>query len=642
MIKSHRFIVVAITFVLISAAFLIALGIVQAKGPRVDTSELDLDVRTETVYGSRGRIFDRNGVLLVDNTKKYDLIFEYGSMGYTADEMNSALLSCLRALESTNNEKKRVEEDYFPLSGSYPDLSLAAYSGEKQEKAQVYLNKFLVANKLSADISADDLTSAMTKKYGLSSKKYSDGQIDTLLRLRYDMDRIGFGAYQAYTLAKDFETTVQNEMALISLINEQRIEGAAMLRQTGRLYTYPDYAQHILGTVGKITAENIDSYPDYSPNAYVGISGCELAFEEYLRGIDGKLVKKYDKKGNLVEEYYDPAPVVGNDVYLTLDIKLQIAAEDALGAEIERLTHSEGGAATAMIPTTGEVLVVASYPKFQESSFNRALQGLYAPGSTYKVGAALAALEEGHITDSTTYFCNHTYPHLGGPTCLGTHGTTTVSDAIEVSCNIFFYYVGQEMGLSKITPYTTSLGLGVATGIELGERVGTVATHEYCENNEKEWLEFDNVSGAIGQSYHTYTPLQLSVYMSSLVNHGTRYSAHLLKYVKTRTGDIVYEKPAAVLGTLEFSDSSYYTLMSAMESVIEGSDMLSAHFASVPVDVGGKTGTAETGKYDNALFSGYAPAEGPKIVASCVIEHGEAGNNAAKIVAEIFEKYFEE
>ena len=637
--KSYRFFIIAAVFVLLCITFLVTLAIIQKNGPSVSDDDRGLDVRTETVRGQRGKIYDRNGVLLVEDSQKYDLIFEYGSMAYDVHGVNSALLRCISVLNGSTCSAKRVE-DYFPFEGSYPNFTLCADAKDPNTTVGLYYNRFLVKNSLPADAGVEQVMEYFTEKYKFAQKKYLDGQINELIRIRYDMERVGFGAYQEYVIAEGFDPNVNDEKSFITHIESLNIEGITVLRQRGRTYYNDGYASHILGTLGKITAENVQDYEDYPLDALVGISGCELAFEDYLRGRDGTLVTKYNENGEIVDQYYDPAPVVGNNVYLTIDINLQKAAEDALAEEIERLEHSEAGAATAIDPQTGEVLVVASYPPYELSQFNRALNGTYAPGSTYKIGSALAALEQGAINSSSNRVCDHVYPNHGGPTCLGTHGSIDVSEAIRVSCNVFFYYLGDEMGLEGITQYTKKLGLGVKTGIELGESVGTIASKGYCEKAEIEWRDFDNVSGAIGQSYHLYTPIQLSVYTSSIVNHGTRYEAHLLKKVETHTKEIVFEKAPTVAEKIEFSQHTYDTLMSAMESVVSTHDEMASYFSGVGQPVGGKTGTAQTGKYDNALFTGFAPVSSPKIVASCVLEYGEAGSNASKIVADIFEKYF--
>ena len=636
--KDYRFFVLAGVFFALMAAFAVVFAINQVKGPSGNFTDDGLTVRVETVAGERGRIYDRNGKLLVGNAAHYDLIFEYGSMPDRRVGVNASLLECLKALETTDRADKRAD-DYFPLVGAYPEFKFSTELLDKESEVYYYYSRFLSKNKLDENIGLSELTKYFTDKYSLDEKRYTDAEITELIRIYYDMDRIGFGYYQPYTLAKGFEPTDEGDMALIAYIEEHQTEGATLIKSTERVYSYEGYATHILGTIGKITAENIEDYADYPLDALVGISGCENVFEEYLRGSNGKRVSKYNAYGELVERYYDPEPVVGNDVYLTIDIDLQIAAEDALREQIEALAASETGAITAIDPNTGEALAIASYSTV--SSLNFALQGTFAPGSTYKVGSALAALEEGYISDSTTYVCNHTYPHLGGPTCLGNHGTTDVHEAIEVSCNIFFYYLGHGWGLDNITEYTKRLGLGSKTGIELGERTGIVASEGYCEEHDLEWSEFDDATGAIGQSKHAYTPLQLSVYMATVVNGGTRYAAHILKSIRTRGGDIVLEKNTEVLDRVSISEENHKILMNAMSSVVSSSSVLSSHFGDLEVSVGGKTGTAETGKeISNALFSGFAPAEKPEIVVSCVLEEGDAGTNAAKVTAKVFDAYF--
>ena len=636
--KDYRFFVLAGVFFSLMVAFSVIFAINQIKGPSGNFTDDGLTVRVETVAGERGRIYDRNGKLLVGNAAHYDLIFEYGSMPDRRAEVNASLLECLQALEVTGNTDQRAD-DFFPLVGSYPSFKFSSELLDTNSEVAYYYARFLEKNDLPSDIGLSALTEYFTDRYSLNEKLYSEKEISELIRIYYEMDRIGFGYYQSYTIATGFEPDDESDMALIAYIEEHHTEGATLMKSTERVYTYEGYASHILGTIGKITAENIDDYADYPLDALVGISGCENIFEEYLRGSNGKRISKYNAEGELVERYYDPEPIVGNDIYLTIDIDLQIIAEDALREEIDALPYSDTGAITAIDPNSGEAIVIASYST--ESSLNFALQGTFAPGSTFKVGSALAALEEGYIDSDTCYVCNHTYPYLGGPTCLGNHGETDVSKAIEVSCNIFFYYLGHNWGLENITEYTRRLGLGVSSGIELGERLGIVASEGYCEEHDLEWSEFDDATGAIGQSKHAYTPLQLSVYMSTIVNGGTRYSAHILQSVRKRSGEVVYATDTSVLDRVSISDENYALLMEAMESVVSSSSVLSSHFSDVSVDVGGKTGTAETGKeISNALFAGFAPAEDPQIVVSCVLEEGDAGTNAAKVTAKVFEAYF--
>ena len=218
-----------------------------------------------------------------------------------------------------------------------------------------------------------------------------------------------------------------------------------------------------------------------------------------------------------------------------------------------------------------------------------------------------------------------------------------VSEAIRESCNIFFYYVGQEMGIERITEYTSALGLGVPTGIELSERIGVIAGPAYRENNHLSvWNKGDDLSAAIGQSDHGYTPLQLCLYTAGIANGGIRYSAHLLDSVhKFYTGEIIYQREKAIASQVSMRDDTHQLLLESMRDVVTSNSDLTRYFSGLPVSVGGKTGTAQvTGKKDYAIFTGVASLESPELVATCIIEQGVKGTNAAMAVSKVFKAYY--
>ncbi len=650
-----RALTLALIFSVICLAYVIVLAVFCARGS--DLVREEGYTRTYTVPGVRGEIYDKNGKLLVGNSTVYDLVYEYGAMPETRREVNEALLATLSALEQTGNRDK-LAEDLFILEGTYPDMTFCAALSDPESRESHAFSQFLTDQKMDPQtVSEDEVVSYFTKRYSLSEERYTPEEITGLIRLYYEMERADFGAYASYTIAEDVS------MDMITAMEETNIEGVVFVLQTERVYVYPGIASHILGRVGSITAENKDQYLalGYSLDAKVGTSGVEQAFEEWLHGQDGTRVIRYDDDGKMIESYYDPAPVSGKDVYLTIDIDLQIAAEEGLAENIGDIDGADAGAITVMDPNSGSVLAVASYPTYDLSRFdsvsyvqslnenpdnpwlNRALQGVYAPGSTYKIGMALAGLESGQINANTTYVCDHIYPLHHNPTCLGTHGKTDVVDAIRDSCNIFFYYLGEAMGIETATDYTTRLGLGVKTGIELSERIGLVAGPAYrADNNLTDWGVGDDLSAAIGQSDHGYTPLQLSVYMSSVVNGGTRYEAHLLDSVRTfYTGQIVEQYQTTVADRVTISDETYELLIEGMGKVVSESTTLSHTFRNLPVAVGGKTGTAQvSGKKDYAVFSCFAPLKEPEIVISCVIEEGLSGGRAAPAAAKVMEVYF--
>ena len=642
-------------FLAVMLFYTVMLAKIQISGPTTERSDGTIAyTRTVSVSGLRGEIYDRNGILLVGNSTSYDLVFEYGSIPDTSSELNRSILSALQAIRATSNENKLCL-DLYALDGNYPDLyytEAAKLSGTDESNA---LLRILDANSLPHDTSAEKLVDTLTKKYKIYPDLYTSEEIDDLLKVRYTMERIKFGVYEPLVLASEID------LALVSYIEEANIDGANLKVNSKREYAYPGYASHILGRLGKITAETAEYYSElgYPMDAYVGGSGCEKAFESYLRGQDGIMEISYDVNGNIIKKEFIKEPISGNDVYLTLDIKLQIAAEDSLKKSVDSIPTSNAGAALALTPK-GEILAIASYPTYDLTRFDsyeyydsllndpanplydRALLGQYAPGSTYKVGSALAALESGLISSSTEYHCSGRYPHYHNPTCLGVHGDLNVIEAIGVSCNCFFYTVGDKLGIDSVTSYTKRLGLGIPTGIELPERSGIVAGTEYRESIGAVWNHSENLSAAIGQSDHSYTPLQIGVYISSVLNGGESYNAHLLHSVKKfYTGEVIYEDQPSAADKVEISPATISTLKSGMRRVITSSSALSSYFASLDVTVGGKTGTAEVaGKKDFALFSGFAPFDSPEIVGICVLEEGLNGGNAAIPVRDIFKTYF--
>ena len=653
-----RYISLAFVFLAVMVFYIIVLAQNQIDGSSTDRKNAEIaDTRQVTVSGLRGEIYDRNGVLLVGNTKSYDLIFEYGSIPYTTRDFNRSLLQAIDALDKTGS-MDHLCDDYYPFLGTYPDIEYVEAVQYEGSDEYNYLVKVIEANSLDTTVSAKALAERFVKKYKLDSMGLTDEEIDALLHVRYEMERVKFSAYQPFTLASDVGVDV------VSFVKEAGIDGANFSVRSERYYAHPGYASHILGRIGKIQADDAEYYSElgYPMDSYVGTSGCELAFESYLCGRDGKMEINYDKYGNIISKEFIEEPIGGYDVYLTIDIELQIAAEDALAETVEWLQYSNSGAIVSLDANTGEILVLASYPTYDLSRYsneayynalssdaakpelNRALSGRYAPGSIYKIGSALAALEEDEIDSATEFYCGGEY-YPGGPTCLGIggvdgkHGNLDVIHAIGVSCNCFFYKLGDIMGIDSINGYTESLGLGVPTGIELFESTGIIAGSEYLNATPSRAY---NLSAAIGQVDHTYTPLQMGVFTASVVNGGDRYAAHLLHSVKEfYTNEVVYEYQPRVLEHVEFSSSTYNTLMLGMREVVVASDTLTGYFGNLDVKVGGKTGTAQVeGKHDFALFAGFAPFDAPDIVSVCVIEQGGNGAYAAKPISKLFEKYF--
>ena len=598
----------------------------------------------ESVEASRGIITDRNGKVMVSNRLAYTLTFD--KSGFADDDaLNDAIWRLIQLCQETDT----VWIDTLPVAQSYPFLYLSTRSEE------TFWN-FLEKNKLSPSLTSRQLLEELRTLFHIDDS-YNETQARLIAGVRYELR-----SRSSYVFAEDVSTE------LISRITDGDFSGVTTGQDSLRQYN-TTYAAHILGRISRIYAENWADYRDkgYSMDALVGESGVEKAFEDWLRGTDGVRLVTTDDKGKITGEVYMKEPKPGATVALTLDLDLQAATEDALAATIESMIDKDsdqrGGAAAVVKVGSGEVLALASYPTFDLSTFtqnysalleddrlpmfNRAVNGTYAPGSTFKMNTAVAALESGIITPSSTIqdkgvYTFYEYPQ---PWCwvwpLGyTHGRVNVSDAITVSCNYFFYEVGRLTGIQTINDYATQFGLGRSTGIEIGDSAGALASPEYAEAHDLEWTDGQTLTAAIGQSYNLFTPLQLANYIATLVGDGEHYQAHLLKSVKSYDNSkllYVYDEPPE--NVVEMSESTISAITKGMHDLTTGS--LAGAFDKCVVSAGAKTGSAQVGtEIANGVFVAYAPYENPEIAVAIVIEKGGAGAALASTAVEIINAYY--
>ena len=676
-----RYVSVAAVFCVICVIYLGRLLFIQLN--YAEDVEGDTTTRTVTVQAVRGEIYDRNGNALVTNRYTYDLTLSYSTFAASGlKASNEACLHMVDALKSSNEEEKH-EEKYFPFDGAYPYYTLSEAVNDNETAVAYRYQRVLKTIGLKKDATVADVVKYYVTAYDLlatdvnGDRLFDDDEIDRLIRIRYDMDAVGFKSAGEYIFAKDVG------LSLMTYVKELSLVGASFTVNVERVYNYPGYASHILGTVGPIYSEEWDYYNEqgYQMNAIVGKSGCELAFEEYLHGSDGLLLIEEDADGNVVSVTVKKEPVAGNDVHLTIDIELQVAAEDGLrenveyvvgraGGQVDRGANCNVGAAVAIDPNTFSVLAIASYPTYDLTTynmdyndllaadgnplFNRALSGLYAPGSTYKLGMSVAALMEGEITASSYIRCNGIYTYYSDyqPKCSTfPHASPSLSvvQAIADSCNCFFYDIGRRMGIDTMNRYMSRLGIGQSTGLELGGEKGVLASPEYRQQAGGEpWRDGLTLQAAIGQSDNLASPLQLACYTAALVNGGTRYSAHLLDSVYAFGSDLPsyrFEQTAqTTLDSLEIPEGVLGTVLRGMRDVVSGSDVIGRFINSknIPVTVGGKTGTAQNSSgCDNALFVCAAPYNNPEIVISVVIEQGYTGGYASLTAGRILEAYYE-
>ncbi|MBO7275614.1 MAG: hypothetical protein J6V15_04495, partial [Clostridia bacterium] len=517
-------------------------------------------VRTYTEIASRGEIKDRNGNVLVADVACYDIIFDYYE--WDKSKQNDVILKLCSMLEQSGLEWS----DELPLSFEVP----YAYTYESQTSGSgKKLMKFIDARGWDRDVSASRLFTLLCERYGIAQELTSK-QKRTVIGIRYYLELCEFSAYNSpVTISSDVDIDTVVEISALS----QQLPGVSVKVGARREY-FTTLASHILGRVAAISSTEYDELKSdgYRLTDNIGKMGVEKAFETSLRGIDGKKNIEVDRAtGQIVNEYMLEDPQPGDNIVLTLDIGMQAVAEQSLAqtkealraaGEGQRGSGAEGGAVAVINARTGEILTLASYPTYNLATygadynanltntlkpfFNRAIAGTYPPGSTFKMLTALAALEEGIITPTETMHTTGVYMYYAPsytPACWvyndygRSHGHINVSEALKYSCNYFFFEAGRVLGIELLNKYASALGLGQKTGIEIGgEEAGNLAGPESRKQNGGIWQESETIQAAIGQTEQQFTPVQISSYVASIVNGGTKYSPHLSQAVTTYDG----------------------------------------------------------------------------------------------------------
>ena len=615
----------------------------------------------------RGEILDRFGKPLVTNRVGYSLKLQKSEL--SGSEMNKMLLEIIDILEECGYEyDDSLPISHYPYEFSFIDEN--ANGTTEDEKKEWFASK----KKLTEDMSAAEIMDYYRNSMYNIGDEYDEEQARKIAGIRYDISLSGFSAVSPFTIAEDIDINV------ITKIKERKaeFEGVYVTEEYFRNYNEGNLAAHILGGVGKISGEEYAELKEsgYGYNDLIGKRGVEKLYESYLRGKDG--VSSED------ENIEDIEPVPGNYVVLTIDSDLQKVAEASLEKWITEISSKGGapekkkggdanaGAVVILDVKTGAVLSSATYPTYNPQNFNkdyeellenpgkpiwnRAISGGYAPGSTFKPLVAIAALETNSVTLDEKIRCDGIYKFYNDyqPKCWiwsssgKTHGDLNVTQAIEFSCNCYFYEAGRRTGIDAINEYARMFGLGELTGIGLPEEAkGNISNPEYKASVEKteenkKWYPADTIITAIGQSYSYFTPIQLANYVATIANGGTLYKTHILKSIRSSAdGSVIYDNEPSVLGLVSVKDENLAAVKQGMYGVVdEGS--ASGIFENYSIPVGGKTGTAQVGSNvsDNALFVAFAPFDNPEIAVAVVLEHGVSGANAAYVARDIFDEYF--
>ncbi len=452
-------------------------------------------------------------------------------------------------------------------------------------------------------------------------------------------------------------------------VNKYDLPGVSVNVNLRRHYIHERKAAHLIGYLSEISPEELKSgsYPDSRSGDLIGKFGAEKVYENSLRGKRGGRQVEVNANGLVVRVLKTVDAVPGHNVFLTIDQQLQHRTEELLDGIV--------GAAVALEPGTGQILALASSPSFDQNVFvggitheqwdllisnpfrpmsNRAIQGEYPPGSTYKIITALAGLQEGVIDDRTTFNCPGHY-RFGNRVyrCWkkGGHGKVDIIKAVEESCDVFFYQVGLALGVDRLAWYAKAFGLGTPTGINLDQEArGLIPTAAWKKKRTGiPWQEGETLSIAIGQGFNLATPLQMAVLAAAVANGGHRYQPMILDRIKMVDGQILQKNEPKLIGKLPVSPSNLDLVKRGLWKVVNGENGTARGSRLADIDISGKTGTSQviSRKEDEMLpeedmpahlrahawFVAYAPSESPSIAVAVVVEHGEHGSGAAAPIA---------
>ncbi len=637
----------------------------------LETSNTRL-TRESTIKAARGDVTDNSGNKLV--TTKMGFGLELYKTKLDSKTLNTTILNLINLLE----DNKDSYVDNLPISVNPFEFK------QKNEEEQ---KKWKKENGITEDATAEETFEKLKEKYEIQTDNVEDTR--KVMAVRYEATLKGFSNIKPITISKN----ISRESA--SQVKEQgdKFPGTSLVTEPIIEYPYGSLASHLLGYVGSINEDEYKANKDiYQMNDVIGRAGIQYTLEEYLKGKDG--IRQIDMAvdGTITEEYTAKEAVAGNNVALTIDANLQKKVEDSLEKNIKKIASGaydnkkydcKAGAAVVMNIKSGEVLALASYPNYEPKLFvegiseaklkeydkgsnlyNRAISSTYAPGSTFKMVVATAALETGEYTTSTHVNDNGPYPKGHNPVCwiytdkhYG-HGSINIIQAIKYSCNYFFYDIGYKIGVDKMAEYAYKYGLGKKTGIELsGEEAGIVASTKYKkETYDEEWQEGETLSAAIGQSYNSYTPIQVARYICMIANGGKAVNVSTIKSITDANGNTISKEEIEqkVNKKLGIDDScnveDLKLKQSTLEAIIRGMKGVTSEsggtayyvFSDLDMDIAGKTGSAETGEKDkvNGWFAGFAPYNNPEIAIVVLIENAGSGGNAAPTAKEIIKEYF--
>ncbi len=621
-----------------------------------------------TVTAARGDIVDSNGKRIASSTTSHNVVLNKLLMGdEDLDEMLQRIVELLQKNGESWNDTLLISEP--DAAGNYTFTDDASSTSDQKQLADMKENLGL-----QQYATANDVMEMLVEKNNLQSLPLHWQRV--LAGIHYEMDRQAFSNVNNFVMAEN----VSDVTVATIKENSLSLPGVEIVETSTRSYEQGDIVPAVLGRVGKITAEKWKitdengqvTYPlkekGYSMNDVIGISGLESAYEDELRGKDGVETITCNSDGVIVDTQLTTVPEPGHTIQLTINSDFQRAVDKALADNIDMINRvyntgtmkAAAGAVVVLDVKDGSVLASSNYPSYDQNLyatnyteysqdeslplFNRALQGLYTPGSTFKPSVAVAALDSGLINQYSTVYCNGVYNYYKDyhPKCTrhGHSGNIDVVTAIKWSCNIFFYDVGRRLTSDVYDAYAYKLGLGQRTGVEVSEALGRLTT-----KNDKNYTASLDVQAAIGQGNTVVSPVQLATYAATLANNGVRYRTHFVKAIlDSNTGEVLQETQPEVMDVIEDNGTTFELVRQGMSQV---ASTISGKISSYPIAIACKTGTPQRSEtyapgkhYLNAMMIAYLPADDPQIAIGISIEYGGYGARTGDLVVDIANAYF--
>lgn len=660
-IRSIILIIMTFVFAFLAAIQLMKIQIVNGDHYKSQTEKF-LE-GNQSIAAARGQIADSQGNVLVSNKSVYKLIVQKAF--FPSEQENEIIARVISILEKNNEEWN----DSVPISKEEPFTFLSDVPEDK-------LDKFKQNIKLNVDATEDNCIKAMAERYEIDTEKYDRRTVRLIAGVRYEMVQKDFSSDNRFVFSDEISIDTVLDIKEIGFV----LQGVEISQEPERVYLRGDLAPHVLGTIGAISEDEYQATLDadgntiYTRSDVIGKTGIEYGLETTLKGTEGTRTIVRSTKGEVVSDTITDPVKPGNSIKLTIDPDLQEDLQEMLINHINWLhwyndptrgNECDSGAIVVLNAKTGAVLGMASYPTYNlieyqkdplgvangkdgMSMFNLATMGLFRPGSAFKSLNATAGLCEGFIDRNTPGICNHVYTYYDDyqPTCLGWHYGYDVTEALRVSCNIFFYDLARRMGIDTLASYAEKFGYGTDLGLEIESAKGQMTTPlNYETSTEQPWDVGQVLQAGIGQSATQVTPLNLAVQAITLANNGKRLKPFLVDSVWNYDfTEMISKTEPTVVETIDDKGTNAFEIVREGMIKVGSTCTWPVGYQStldyLPYDVALKTGTAQEdgiGKNYSSTVVGYYPAHDPQIAFGIILGKGEWSRY---LVRNIIDSYF--